>query len=129
MKSSSPKSGTQQFSKTEALLCKPFHNEIARWETLEDGNIMLEYPLPLKPFFKAILQKFSKKPIPTPTKKLQLDEMGSQVWTMIDGKRNTKRLIKDFAKNHNITLQEAETSVTAFLRELGKRGLIGIEQP
>ncbi len=116
-----------QISKTEALLCAPFHNEIARWEEQDNGDILIEYPLPIKPFLKSILQRFSNKPIPTPTKKLQLDAMGSIVWKMIDGEKNTKTIIKDFAKQYNITLQEAELSVTTFIRELGKRGLIGID--
>lgn len=126
---SSPEKPTQQLSKSEALKCIPFHNEVAQWEELENGDILIEYPLPLKPFLKSILQKFNKKPIPTPTKKLQLDEMGSRVWKLLDGKKNTKQLIKQFSVEYSISLQEAEISVTTFLRELGKRGLIGMDIP
>lgn len=127
MKSSKQPEKKKQLNKTEALLCTPFHNEIAKWQILESGEILVEYPLPIKPFFKSILQRFSNKPIPTPTKKLQLDEMGSLVWNMVDGKKNAKQIIKDFAVHYSITLQEAELSVTTFLLELGKRGLIGME--
>lgn len=127
MKSSKPPEKKKQLSKTEALLCTPFHNEIAEWQVLENGDVLIEYPLPIKPLFKSILQRFSNKPIPTPTKKLQLDDMGSLVWNMVDGNKNTKQIIKDFAANYSITLQEAELSVTTFLLGLGKRGLIGME--
>lgn len=127
MKSSKQPEKKKQLSKTEALLCTPFHNEIADWQILDSGEVLVEYPLPIKPLFKSILQRFSQKPIPTPTKKLHLDEMGSLVWNMVDGEKNAKQIIKDFATHYSITLQEAELSVTTFLLELGKRGLIGME--
>ncbi len=128
MKSSTAKKTTKVLSKSDALRCVPFHNEIAQWYTTDDDVVLVEYPLPIKPFFKSILQRFSNKPIPDATKKLELDEMGSLVWQMIDGKQNTKTIVKLFAKHYSITLQEAELSVTTFLLELGKRGLIGMSE-
>lgn len=58
------------------------------------------------------------------TKKLELDRMGSIVWLMFDGEKDVKTIIREVAGQSALTLQEAEISVTTFLRELGRRGLI-----
>ncbi|MFC1886362.1 PqqD family peptide modification chaperone [Thermodesulfobacteriota bacterium] len=46
---------------------------------------------------------------------------------MIDGKRTVKQIVHLFAESHRLHIKEAEVSVTAFLHELGKRGIIGIK--
>lgn len=128
MKQQSAKA-THQHAKSDALRYIPVRNRVVRWQVKEDNNVLLEYPLPMRPLFKSILQRFSKKPVVEPTKKLELDGMGSQVWQLLDGKRDTKAIIKSFANHHSVSLHEAEQSVTAFFRELGKRGLISLEEP
>ena len=52
--------------------------------------------------------------------------MGSHVWQYIDGKTSVKSMIEDFADHYGVTRQEAEQSITAFLVELGKRGIIAM---
>lgn len=86
--------------------------------------MIIEYPLPLKPFFVSLARKFNKTEEQRLTKKLQLDAIGSRVWTMIDGSTDVKTIIKKIAPETGLSLQEAEISVTTFLRELGRRGLI-----
>lgn len=94
------------------------------WQTLDSGTVLIEYPLTLKPMLRAIFSRINKDQTVRLTRKLQLDELGSQVWLMIDGERRVSELISEFANAVTITSQEAEISVTTFLRELGKRGLI-----
>ncbi len=113
------------FSRQEALACIPVRNDSVHWHTLESGDIIIEYVLPLKPLFQALHRRFQSDAEP-PTRKLQLDSMGSKVWSMIDGQQTTLVIIQQFARHYTITLQEAETSVTKFLLELGRRGLIGM---
>jgi hypothetical protein len=60
-------------------------------------------------------------------KKLHLDEMGTAVWDLMDGRRSVRRVIQGFATKYQLHLKEAEVAVTRFLRELGKRGLIGFK--
>jgi len=64
-----------------------------------------------------------------PTKKLQLDQMGSFVWNLIDGKNTVKDIIRIFAHDYRVTSQEAETAVAAFLKTLGQRGFIALYDP
>ena len=112
-------------SRSDALRCIPVANLSVQVVESENGDILLEYPLQIKPFFQSIFERFQKEQ-GVPTKKLQLDEMGSAVWKQINGKNNTQAIITQFAKTYGITLQEAEKSVAAFLVELGKRGIIAM---
>lgn len=89
--------------------------------------MIIEYPLPLKPFFISIARRFYKTEEPTLTKKLQLDSVGTKVWLLVDGSTDVKTIIKEIAPWTGLSLQEAELSVTTFLRELGRRGLIIIK--
>lgn len=120
------KSNTTSLSRQEALQCVPVQNSSIISSTgLESGEVRLEYALPMKPFLQAIYKRFLNNSA-FPTKKLQLDEMGSTVWKCINGKDSTLTIISHFANHYGITLHEAEISVTTFLVELGKRGLIAM---
>ncbi len=117
-------------TREQALNCRPVRNNVVNWQRLDSGLVQIEYVLNLKPFLLSIFEKFSSRseqsPTQAPTRTLQLDELGSQVWQMLDGTRTTAELIEQFAETHQVSIQETEQSITLFLRELGKRGLIAL---
>ncbi len=113
-------------NRTQALECIPSQNDTIQWQQLESGEILFTYPLTLNPLLKALHRKFGKNQAPHPTKKLQLDQMGSFVWLNIDGQKTVRQIIRHFAEEHKVTIQEAEQAVTAFLKTLGQRGLIAL---
>ena len=113
-------------TREQALACKPIQNNVISWKNLDSDLIQIEYTMVLKPLLSAIFKRFSKNTTATPTRKIQLDKMGSSVWKMIDGHKSTADIIQEFAVAQNISTQESEQSITSFLRELGKRGLIGL---
>jgi hypothetical protein len=95
------------------------------WKINENGDVLIEYPLPIKPFFVDLAQRFNRGGQPREMKKkLQLDGQGSTVWQMIDGTRDVRTLISLFSRESGLSVQEAEISITTFLRELGRRGLL-----
>ena len=112
-------------SRQEALQCKPVVNASVDFSKSDNGTILLEYPLPIKPFFLSLFRRFQQS-YDYPTKKIELDEMGSAVWNYIDGQTTVRDMIEDFAVRYKITVEEAEQSITAFLVELGKRGIIAM---
>ncbi|TKB23814.1 PqqD family protein [Desulfopila sp. IMCC35006] len=118
------KSPHKGLTRTEALAGIPERAPSVSWKVLESGDILIEYPLQLQPFFLQLANRFHKGITQRPTKKLQLDGMGSTVWQMFDGARDVRRIIADVAEQSGLSLLEAEISVTAFLRQLGRRGLI-----
>ena len=124
MKLFKKKSQPEGPTRTEALAGIPEPSPSVKWEILENGDILIEYPLQLKPFFIDLTRRFGNKSGQILTKKLQLDTMGSIVWQMLDGEKNIKDIIKAVSHHNGLSLQEAEISVTGFFRELGRRGLI-----
>ena len=113
-------------TREQAFACIPVHNNVVSWITLDSGCVQIEYTMALSPLLRSIFSRFSKDFTKTPTKKIELDELGSNVWQKIDGRKSTAEIIREFAGDQNISVHEAEQSVTLFFRELGKRGLIGL---
>ena len=113
-------------TRKQALACTPVRNNVISWEEDSSGHVEIEYVLVLKPLFYSIFKRFTSESAAQPRRKIQLDELGSSVWKMIDGRRSTSEIIIAFSAQQQISIQEAEQSVTAFFRELGKRGLIGL---
>ncbi|MBL4901577.1 MAG: PqqD family protein [Desulfocapsa sp.] len=126
---SSRSSIQETLSRTESLACIPLKNDEINWQKLDNGEIIFTYAIPLSRFFIALHQKFRRKQDEMPTKKLQLDQMGSFVWNLIDGKNTVKDIIRIFAHDYRVTSQEAETAVAAFLKTLGQRGFIALYDP
>lgn len=114
----------KELTRTEALASIPQRSPSVTWEVLENGDILIEYPLNIKPFFLQLANRLNKGQDQKPTKKLQLDSMGGKVWQMFDGVKEVKTIIREVADQSGLSLQEAEISVTTFLRQLGQRGLI-----
>ena len=56
-----------------------------------------------------------------------LDSYGQEVFNACDGNTKVNKIMKNFAKNHRLSMAEAETAVTSFLQTLMERGMIGIE--
>jgi len=121
----SKKKNVPQITRAQALSGIPTKNPMVYCQIQENGTTLLSYPLAIRPIWTQLLEKFSKKEASI-TKKLELDVIGSEVWELIDGKREVRDIILLFAKNHEISNHEAELSVSLFLRELGKRKIIAI---
>lgn len=113
-------------SRTDALKCRPVKHPRISEETLEAGVVLVSYPLRTRPWIARIARRLDPGPEKPVIKKLQLDEMGSAAWRLIDGRRTVARIIREFRDVYQLHHKEAEVSVTLFIRELGKRGIIGL---
>ncbi len=126
MKSRKKKPRKAALSRAEALRCTPVKSTDA-WETSRDADrVILAYPAGMRPLIARLVRTFGGDASRTRTKKLQLDALGLAVWDLLDGRRTIKHIIESFADAHQLDFKEAEASVTTFLRELGRRGLIGM---
>ena len=113
-------------SRAEALDRIPVKNLQISENRLETGEIVISYPVTMRPFFAGLVKRFGGPEVQAQMKKFQLDELGTSVWNLMDGKRSVRQLVKIFAGTHRLEPREAEVSVTQFIRELGRRGLIGM---
>ena len=118
-------SSKPKISRREAMDCIPLKNIQSRESRGEKGELIISYPIEVRPWLARWMRLCGGKDV-VGTKKLQLDELGASVWNLLVGKRSVGQLIQDFAALQRLHPREAEVSVTAFLRELGKRGLIGL---
>ena len=113
-------------SRAEALDRIPVKNRQISENRLDSGEVVISYPVTMRPLFAGLARRFGQAEVQTRIKKLQLDELGTSVWNLMDGERSVRQLIKMFAGTHQLEPREAEVSVTQFIRELGRRGLIGM---
>jgi hypothetical protein len=113
-------------SRAEALNRIPVKNRQITENRLETGEVIIHYPVTMRPFFAGLAKRFGGQEAQIQIKKLQLDELGTLVWNLIDGERSVRQVVKMFAATHRLESREAEVSVTQFIRELGRRGLIGM---
>jgi hypothetical protein len=120
------KSGASHLSRKEALEYTPVKSSQISEIRLESGEVVIEYPLIVRPWIAAVARRLGGSQDRKQTKKLQLDAMGTSVWDMVDGKRSVRTIIQIFAKAHRLENREAEVSVTSFIRQLGQRGLLGL---
>jgi hypothetical protein len=126
MKVFKKKSNQRSIGRGEALNRIPVKNIQVTEARLESGEVVIGYPVTMRPFFAGLVKRFGGPEVQIQMKKLQLDELGTSVWDMIDGKFSVRQLIERFARTHQLEAREAEVSVAQFLRELGRRGLIGL---
>jgi hypothetical protein len=120
------KSKDVSISRAEALDRIPVKNIQITEARLETGEVVISYPVSMRPFFAGLVKRFGGPEVQIQMKKLQLDELGTSVWDMINGKFSVRQLVERFAKTHRLEAREAEVSVAQFVRELGSRGLIGL---
>jgi len=117
-----------QLTKRQALTLTPVRNIESSEITLDSGVVVIHYPVTMRPWMAKWMRRFKTTSPETGSRKLQLDTLGTEVWRMIDGKRTVRDIVAAFAKTHQLERREAEMAVTQFLRDLGKRGLIGMQE-
>ena len=120
------KKRASHLSRAAALECRPDKSLHITETRLETGEVLLEYPLTVRPWLAAAAKRLGASRQTSQTKKLQLDAMGTAVWDLVDGNRSVRRIVQIFAATHRLDNKEAEISVTSFIRELGQRGLLGL---
>jgi hypothetical protein len=124
------KNAPPALSREEALDCIPLISAGVRASRTPEGIVRLRYPLAVKPWLAELARRFGG---PTadqpPSRQLELDELGSLTWDLMDGKRSVRRIVHRFAKETEVHPKEAEVAVTHFLRALGRRGIVGMAMP
>ena len=116
-----------QITRSAALNCRPIKSDTVEEIRLETGEVLLTYPVKARPWASALIRRFGGSPEQVQKKKLQLDTLGTAVWGLLGGGRSVRQVIQLFSEQHQLHSKEAEVAVTQFLRELGKRGLIGLK--
>ena len=116
-------------SRSEALTYRPVKSLEVLEEKLDSGEVVLTYPLTLRGWLARLATSLGLRSREAFTRKLQLDEMGSLTWSLLDGNRTVRDLIEYVCRRYKLNQRETEVAMTRFLRDLGRRGLIGFQAP
>jgi hypothetical protein len=126
MKPNETPSTSDHDARVSALACCPVKNTEVVVAQLESGDLLLTYPVVVRPWLERLFRRLGRGERPPLRRKVQLDALGTQVWGLIDGRRSVGEIVAVFGEAHKLPHREAELSVTTFLRMLGKRGLVGM---
>lgn len=113
-------------TRREALACIPVKNRHVREQRLESGETVVLYPMAVRPWMGTLARWIGADGSPSRTAKLQLDQLGSAVWALLDGRTSLQGIAAAFAESQRLERKEAEVAVAQFIRELGRRGLVGL---
>lgn len=122
-----PRAVPPQPDRRQALACVPIRNPECSQERNSEG-ILLRYSVQAKPWLRKLFTSAAGREPEIIRKKLQLDAMGSSVWQMIDGEKSVLDISRSFQKQHQLDPREAEISVSEFIQQLGKRGLVALKE-
>lgn len=111
----------KNISRDRALDSRPVKLELVAQQETEEGGLRLTAELE-RPRWQRWLGGSPKG-----RRTFELDAFGNEVYTACDGINSVEDIITGFADTHNLSLPEAEISVTRFLRMLVQRGLVAIE--
>jgi hypothetical protein len=123
---SNKNSGKRISDRGASMNLTPVRNCQITEERSGDDMVIIRYPITLKPWIASLLTRFGHSTNENRFKKLQLDDLGAEVWGLIDDARSVRQITRIFADTHRIPLRESEIAITQFLRDLGQRGIIGL---
>ena len=99
----------------------PVPNKALKIERVEGGGVKLVLARRREWWARVLAIVF---PIPK-ERVVELDALGEQFWDLCDGKHSMRDLIRICQEEHKLTRAEAEWSLRTFLKDLGKRGVMG----
>lgn len=116
-------------SRGEVLGARPVRNPVVEWERTarrdDDTPVaLLRIPRRGDRFGNAVAALFR---LPS-HRKLELDEIGSDVWEMCDGATSVEALTRAICAKWRLNRRQGEASVTAYLRMLAERRLVALRK-
>jgi hypothetical protein len=114
------RTASQQVERRQVLRLYPIRNALVRYEQNNEGVFTLIVPLQLRGIF-GWLSRIFKLPR---EHRIELDEIGSAVWGLCDGKHAVETIVQQLAQQYKLERREVELSLFAFLNTLARRGFI-----
>ncbi len=115
----------QPLSREQSLASVPVHNEAIGAERTDTGDARLTIPR-RDTWWVRLLDRVLYIP---KNRRIRLDELGTYVWDLCDGHRTVREIIQAMSTRYKLHRKEAEVSVVTYLRQLARKGLIGIAVP
>jgi len=111
-----------ELTREQAMDARPLRNPGLKWRRNERSDVVIT--LARRRDTKGRLLSFFFH-VPK-SRDITLDEVGSKVWTLSNGRRSVDEMIDTLATEYKLNRREAEVSLTEYLRQLGQRGMVGL---
>ncbi|MBW2306628.1 MAG: PqqD family protein [Deltaproteobacteria bacterium] len=118
---------SDSFTREQALNAVPVRNEAVNTQYGDNEEAILTFYVQQRGWLVSMLRFLGKPDTISMQKRLQLDEIGTLIWQLSDGKTSVLDMIDLLCDRYRLHRKEAEKSLLAFLRMLGERGLIAME--
>jgi len=115
----------RKLNRAESLQVRVLHNPVIQAERREDGTVLLKVPR-REGFVGKLLGALFMVP---KVRKISLDEIGSAVWLMCDGRRSLAEISREVQRENNLHRKEAELAVISFVESLAKKRLVLLKIP
>lgn len=103
----------------------PLHNDRLQAEPTDKGELSLTIPRRNDWLGKMLSVIF----VVPRQRQVVLDTVGADIWALCDGHHTVADVIGAVARKYRLNRKEAEVSVTTYMRQLGKRGLLAFAIP
>ena len=118
----SKKEPQPKLDRRESMSARPVLNRLVKIERAANGTIVLQVPRPDNMMVRWVSRSFGLPPY----KRVALDELGTFVIEHCNGEYAVRDIVDKFAKRFRLNRREAEVSMSTFLRDLGRRSIIGL---
>ena len=106
------------------LAARPTPHPRAVERPLDSGAVELSVPMR-----RPRLARWLGNRPDSATRRFELDQLGTEVWKMMDGRTTVRQMIERFAEKHHLNLSEAEVAMLTYLRTLSGRGIMVLAMP
>lgn len=119
--------GKPRVTRAQMLAAVPVRNGAVQWarETRDEERpdvALLRIPRRADRFGNAVAKVFKLPDF----RKLELDEIGSDVWELCDGTQTVDQVTRAICAKYRLNRRQAEASVTAYLKQLAERRLVAL---
>ncbi len=119
--------GRRKVTRAQIIGAQPVRNPAVQWERApyeDDGPsvALLRVPRRRDRWGDMVARLFRLPDF----RKLELDEIGSDVWEMCDGSHTVDAVTRAICAKYRLNRRQGETSVTAYLKQLAERRLVGL---
>lgn len=111
-------------SREEFLKAKPLRNPGLEWSE-KDNRVHVTVPRKkgfLRNALKALLPSIRQE-------RIVLDEQGSFIWNLCDGKTSIKAIVENLNTKYNMPIPNAEAALDVYFVQLSKKGVVGFALP
>lgn len=100
---------------------RPTRNELVEWRTTDAGEA--EITISRQDNWK--IRWLSKLFYIPKERRITLDEVGSEVWQMCNGRTTVAQMIDNLSAKYQLNRKEAEVSLLSYLKTLGQKRFVG----